>query len=35
MKRIGLIGGLLIGEGDAPWPAVDSTVAHVKALLNH
>jgi aspartate racemase len=27
--------GLLIGEGDAPWPAVDSTVAHVKALLNH
>jgi aspartate racemase len=27
--------GLLIREGDAPWPVVDSTVAHVKALLDH
>jgi aspartate racemase len=27
--------GLLINEDDAPWPIVDSTVAHVKALLDH
>jgi aspartate racemase len=27
--------GLLINEGNAPWPFVDSTVAHVKALLDH
>jgi aspartate racemase len=27
--------GLLLSEGDAPWPVVDSTVAHVKALLHH
>jgi len=25
--------GLFLGEADAPWPMVDSTVAHVKALL--
>jgi len=25
--------GLLVPEGSAPWPVVDSTVAHVKALL--
>ena len=27
--------GLLIDEDNAPWPFVDSTVAHVKALLDH
>jgi aspartate racemase len=27
--------GLLLDEGNAPWPVVDSTVAHVKALLDH
>ncbi|MHB8380379.1 MAG: aspartate/glutamate racemase family protein [Acidimicrobiales bacterium] len=27
--------GLLLGQDDAPWPIVDSTVAHVKALLDH
>ena len=27
--------GLLISEGNAPWPIVDSTVAHVKALLDY
>jgi aspartate racemase len=27
--------GLLISEGNAPWPFVDSTVAHVKALMDH
>ena len=25
--------GMLVKEADAPWPAVDSTVAHVRALL--
>jgi len=27
--------GLLIRADEAPWPIVDSTVAHVKALLDH
>ena len=27
--------GLLIREDSAPWAVVDSTVAHVKALLEH
>ncbi|HEV3188600.1 MAG TPA: amino acid racemase [Acidimicrobiales bacterium] len=27
--------GLLLDEGNAPWPIVDSTVAHVRALMDH
>jgi aspartate racemase len=27
--------GLLVDEGNAPWPFVDSTVVHVEALLNY
>ncbi len=27
--------GLLVDEAGAPWPFVDSTVAHVKALVEH
>ncbi len=27
--------GLLVGEASAPWPLVDSTRAHVKALVEH
>jgi aspartate racemase len=26
--------GLLVDESNAPWPFVDSTIAHVEALLN-
>jgi aspartate racemase len=27
--------GLLVNENDAPWPYVDSTLVHVKSLLDH